>query len=84
MEDSDGNVVFSYIQRNETISSISFGTESEGFLPIHVKTKEHVRAAYRQVQMINAVFTVVYVIEVLAVLFAYFLLRTPKKSAHSA
>ena len=34
--------------------------------------------------MINAVFTVVYVIEVLAVLFAYFLLRTPKKSAHSA
>jgi len=84
MEDSDGNVVFSYIQRNETISSIAFGTESEGFLPIHVKTKEHVRAAYRQVQMINAVFTVVYVIEVLAVLFAYFLLRTPKKSAHSA
>ena len=84
MEDSDGNVVFSYIQRNETISSISFGTESEGFLPIHVKTKEHVRAAYRQVQMINAVFTVVYVLEVLAVLFAYFLLRTPKKSAHSA
>lgn len=84
MEDSDGNVVFSYIQRNETISSISFGTESEGFLPIHVKTKEHIRAAYRQVQMINAVFTVVYVLEVLAVLFAYFLLRTPKKSAHSA
>jgi len=84
MEDSDGNVVFSYIQRNETISSIAFGTESEGFLPIHVKTKEHVRAAYRQVQMINAVFTVVYVIEVLAVLFAYFLLRSPKKSAHSA
>ena len=69
---------------NETISSIAFGTESEGFLPIHVKTKEHVRAAYRQVQMINAVFTVVYVIEVLAVLFAYFLLRSPKKSAHSA
>ena len=84
IEDSDGNVVFSYIQRNETISSIAFGTESEGFLPIHVKTKEHVRAAYRQVQMTNAVFTVVYVIEVLAVLFAYFLLRTPKKTAHTA
>ena len=84
IEDRDGNVVISYIQRNETISSVSFGTESEGFLPIHVKTKDHIRAAQRQVDMTNAVFTVVYIIEVLSVLFAYFLLRAPKKSSHTA
>ncbi len=84
MEDSNGNVVISYIQRNETISSVSFGAESEGFLPIHVKTSDHVRAAQRQVDMTNAVFTVVYIIEVLSAIFAYFLLRTPKKSSRTA
>lgn len=84
MEDSDGNVVFSYIQRNETISSVAFGAESEGFLPIHVKTTEHVRAAYRQVELTNAVFAIVYILEVLACFFAYFLLRTPKKSSRTA
>ncbi len=84
MEDSNGNVVISYIQRNETISSILWGTESEGFLPIHVKTKDHIRAAQRQVELTNAVFTVVYILEVLSVLFAYFLLRSPKKSSRIA
>ena len=84
VEDRDGNVVIQYIQRNETISSVSFGAESEGFLPIHVKTREHIRAAQRQVDMTNAVFTVVYIIEVLSAIFAYFLLRTPKKSSRTA
>ena len=84
MEDSNGNVVITYIQRNETISSVSFGAESEGFLPIHVKTREHIRAAQRQVDMTNAVFTVVYIIEALSAIFAYFLLRTPKKSSRTA
>lgn len=84
MEDSSGNVVISYIQRNETISSVSFGAESEGFLPIHVKTKDHIRTAQRQVDMTNAVFTIVYLLEVLSVLVAYFLLRTPKKSTRTA
>ncbi len=84
MEDSSGNVVISYVQRNETISSVSFGAESEGFLPIHVKTKDHIRAAQRQVELTNAVFTVVYLLEVLSVLVAYFLLRTPKKSSRTA
>ena len=83
-KDSAGNVVISYIQRNETICSVSWGAESDGFLPIHVKTDEHIRAAQRQVELTNAVFTVVYVLEVLSVLFAYLLLRTPKKSARTA
>jgi hypothetical protein len=82
--DSSGNVVITYVQRNETISSVSFGAESEGFLPIHVKTKDHIRAAQRQVDMTNAVFAVVYILEVLACFFAYFLLRTPKKSTRTA
>lgn len=84
VEDSAGNVVISYVQRNETISSVSFGAESEGFLPIHVKTKDHIRTAQRQVELTNAVFTVVYLLEVLSVLVAYFLLRTPKKSTRTA
>ncbi len=82
--DSDGNVVFSYIQRNETISSVTFGAESDGFLPIYVKTTEHIRAAQRQVEMTNAVFTIVYILEILSCMLAYFLLRTPKKTTRTA
>ena len=83
VEDRDGNVVISYIQRNETMASITFGTENNGFLPIYVKTTEHIRAAQRLVNQINSVFTVVYVLEILSCLFAYFLLRTPKRTSHS-
>lgn len=84
VKDSAGNVVIRYIQRNETIASVAFGTESEGFLPIHVTTTEHIRAASRQIRLTNAVFTVVYILEVLSFVFVYILFRNPKKSSRTA
>lgn len=84
VKDSSGETVIQYVERNDTISSVTFGTESEGFLPIHVKTTAHILAAKRQIDMIHAVFFVLYILEVISLFAAYILLRSPKKDTRTA
>ena len=80
--DKDGNVIVSYLARNESVVSISHGAPGEdSFLPIYVKTRADVTEALRQVQLYGAVFTVLYSTEVLLCVFLYFLFRNPRRAA---
>ncbi|MBQ7982693.1 MAG: hypothetical protein IJ302_03935, partial [Clostridia bacterium] len=80
--DKDGNVVVSYLARNESVVSFSHGAPGEdNFLPIYVKTRADITAAFRQVQLYGAVFTVLYIVEVLFCGFLYLLLRNPRRTA---
>ena len=80
--DKDGNVIVSYLARNESVVSISHGAPGEdSFLPIYVKTRADVTEALRQVQLYGAVFTILYNTEVLLCVFLYFLFRNPRRAA---
>ncbi len=74
--DRDGNIVATYIARNESVSSISTGPE---VTPITVYTTEAIQAAQVQLTLINAIFVVLYVLEALSAVAYYGITR--KKEA---
>lgn len=72
IEDTNGNVVCTYIERNESVSSIRYSAKDGTVLPIHVITTGDYRAAARLSKTINALYCVIYPIELLAVILFYF------------
>ena len=73
IEDAEGNVLCSYIQRNESVSLIRYsGSDGNTALPIQVITKGDWQAAARLSSLINAAYCVLYPVELLAAVLAYF------------
>ena len=71
LEDANGNVVCTYIDRNESVSSIRYSAQDGTVLPIRVITTSDYRAASRLSGMITAAYCVLYPIEVLACLLIF-------------
>ena len=72
LEDANGNVVCTYIDRNESVSSIRYSAQDGTVLPIKVITTSDYRNASRLSSMITAAYCVLYPIELAAVLLIYF------------
>lgn len=70
LADSNGNVVCTYIKRNENVSFIRYTDGT--ILPIQVITTSDYRAAARLSNLINTAHCVLYPIELLVVLLVYF------------
>lgn len=77
IEDNEGNTVLEYVQRNGNVRSVSYNTNSKdgGVLPITVYTYDDYREGKRIVSQRNAIFACMYVLEVVAAIFIYALLR---------
>lgn len=72
IEDANGNVVCTYIERNETVASIRYSAKEGTVLPIHVITTGDYRAAARLSNTINTLYCIIYPIELLAVVLFYY------------
>ncbi len=72
LEDSNGNVVCTYMERNESVSFIRYTPKEGTVLPIRVITTGDYEDAVRVSNLITTVYCVLYPIELLAVLLVYF------------
>ena len=75
LEDENGNVVCEYQDRNETVISMQYSPKDGTVLPITVSTQADLQEARQLASVRHVIFTAVYVVEILAVLFVYFKLR---------
>lgn len=71
LKDINGDVVCTYIDRNESVTSIRYSPKDGTVLPIQVITTDDYRAAARISEMITTAYCLLYPIELLAVLFIY-------------
>ena len=72
LEDANGNVVCTYVARNNSVFSIRYAAKEGTVLPIKVITKNNFRAAVGLANMIITLYCVFYPIELLIVLLIYF------------
>lgn len=73
IEDADGNVVCSYVQRNQAVSSIRYSRASDGtVLPIQVITMDHFYTASNLSGIINGAYCFLYPLELIALVLVYF------------
>jgi len=72
LKDANGDVVCTYIARNNSVSSIRCTPKDGTVLPIRVVTNADYRAAGRVSALISALYCVLYPIELLCVLLVYF------------
>ena len=72
LEDKNGNVVCTYIERNESVSSLRYEQKEDTVLPITVISNREYRLAWHRYELINTAYCVLYPLEVLAVLLIYF------------
>ena len=72
LEDANGNVVCTYIDRNESVSSIRYSAKDGTVLPIRVITTSDYRAAANISSLITGIYCVLYPIELLVALLVYF------------
>lgn len=78
IEDRNGNVLCEYIDRNEMVCSIQYGS-GEDMLPITVSTYDDLEEARRTADVRNVIFGFVYVIEVTGILLVYAVKRKKQK-----
>lgn len=81
IEDRNGNTILKYVQRNGNVLSVSYsiGSKDGNILPITVYTYEDYREGRLVVQQRNAVFACIYVLEIIAAVIVYVLLRRKDK-----
>lgn len=72
LEDSNGNTVCTYIDRNRSVSSIRYTPKDGTVLPIQVIPTSDYRVAARMSNLISTAYCVLYPVELLAVLLFYF------------
>ena len=72
LEDKNGNVVCTYIERNGTVSALRYEQKEDTVLPITVISNREYQIARQQQSLINTAYCVLYPIGVLAVLLIYF------------
>lgn len=70
--DHDGNVVCEYIDRNRSVVSMRYGHMNGELLPITTFTYQEREAAQRTIDLRNAIFMCVYLVEIAAAFFVYF------------
>lgn len=71
LEDINGNVVCTYIERNKSVTSIRYSPKDGTVLPIQVITTDDYQVAARISEMITMAYCLLYPIELLTVLFIY-------------
>lgn len=81
IQDSEGNTILKYTQRNGNVLSVSYSTSSKdgSILPITVYTYDDYREGQRIVQQRNAVFVCIYVLEIVTSIAIYAILRRKMK-----
>lgn len=81
IEDGEENTILEYVQRNGNVLSVSYSTGSNdgNILPITVYTYDDYREGLLIVQQRNAVFVCIYVLEIIAAVIVYILLRRKDK-----
>lgn len=72
IEDANGNVVCTYIDRNQSVSAIRYSAKDGTVLPIRVISQREHRASMRLFDLINTLYCLIYPMELLAVLVLYF------------
>ena len=73
IEDAEGNVLCSYVQRNESVAHIRYsGSSGNTALPIQVVTTRQWNSAANLSGIINGAYCLLYPLELLAVVLAYF------------
>lgn len=72
LEDANGNVVCTYLAKNNNVTSIRYAAKDGTVLPIKVITKNNYRAAAGLSNMINTLYFILYPVELLVVLLIYF------------
>jgi hypothetical protein len=72
LEDANGNVVCTYLAKNNNVTSFRYAAKDGTVLPIKVITKNNYRAAAGLSNMINTLYFILYPIELLALLLIYF------------
>ena len=77
IQDSDGDTVLEYVQRNGNVRSVSYNTNSKdgSVLPITVYTYDDYRDGKHIVSQRNVIFACIYVLEVVAAIFVYAYVR---------
>lgn len=71
LRDHKGNVVFSYVQRNENVCSVRYTEKDGDFLPITVITYDDLQIGRSKLETANTVFGILYCGEVLLGIFIY-------------
>jgi len=64
LEDANGRVVCTYLDRNEQVSHIRYTVQEDTVLPIMVFTKEEMQRTRKVVSMLNRIYLGVYCVEV--------------------
>ena len=72
LEDKNGNVVCTYIERNESVSSLRYEQKEDTVLPITVISNREYRLAWHRHDLINTAYCVLYPMEMMVVLLIYF------------
>lgn len=72
LEDKNGNVVCTYIERNESVSSLRYEQKEDTVLPITVISNREYRLAWHRHDLINTAYCVLYPMEMIVVLLIYF------------
>lgn len=78
LTDKNGNVVCQYVQRNESVVSLSYAPKEDTILPITVYTQADRRAAEQKASLRHGIFAMVYCIELAGALAVYFKKRVGK------
>ena len=71
LEDANGNVVCTYIERNREVSYIDYTPKDGTILPIRVLTTRDYRSAVHLSEVINTMYSFLYPIELLVAVFVY-------------
>ena len=72
IDDADGNVLCTFIHRNQAVSSWTYGYRDGELTSLTVFTQAQYRSAWQKIEAINAVFMRVYFAELAALIFCYF------------
>lgn len=70
--DPEGNVIGSYIPRNESVWSVRVAFSDGKLLPITVSTRDQIVAAQQKINHLNSIFVIIYIIEAAAAILIYF------------
>lgn len=76
LKDSNGNIVCTYMEKNENVSSVRYTAKDGTVLPIQVITSSDYQIAARRSTLINMIYCILYPIELLVVLLIYFKKRS--------
>ena len=71
LQDKNGNVVCTYVERNESVSSLRYERKEDTVLPITVISNREYRLAWHRHDLINTAYCVLYPMEMLAALLIY-------------